>query len=541
MATEKVTEVPKLLKDATHRQYLPDIQLGSGGFATCWRADMIDRRNPPESSQCALKAVKSAVPKNLIQRFRLELAIQSKLRHPHIVQLFRAFTFQDITYVALELCPNGSLTDMMRRRKYLTMGEIRRMLIQVCGAVKYLHDRDVVHRDIKAGNIFLDADMNVKLGDFGLAAIMEPSPRSGSADSQAIQHIRRTTFCGTPNYLAPEILSRHEGHGTSVDIWAIGILAYYLAVGRAPFHSKSKDEIYARLKKGEYSWPDLAPAQNEIPSDLRSLVGTLLVEETQRPTCDEIVEHTFLKDGFIPPRLEPLCRTRRPRFARISPIQLGPEQSRTYNELCIASRVGQPWKTKVSAMGDVYQRRHLKSLFLILAKEVTAKEKLEIPLKEGLVYTGELKSRTKPAPSSNPLEPTTHSIPTRTEMRPPPRKSDESQPTGSLSLSSKEYESRASQPVILPGLRPQESVGLETKPVEQRPLMRSKPRRAIPKFEILEDAGDFPPSLPLKDSKDLFKESGQLARLRPLRGRAERGNRVKAGVAAIEKRQLMAE
>lgn len=117
----------------------------------------------------------------------------------------------------LELCENGSLADALRKRKAFTMPEIRRFIIQVCGAVKYLHTRSVVHRDLKTGNIFLDKGMNIKVGDFGLAAVVI---------SQKDLGIRRTTMCGTPNYLAPEILERGgKGHNEKVDLWAIGIIA----------------------------------------------------------------------------------------------------------------------------------------------------------------------------------------------------------------------------------------------------------------------------------------------------------------------------
>jgi len=146
-----------------------------------------------------------------------ELQLHSKLHHPNIVEFYRAFSFEQSTYVVLEMCENGSLADALRKRKSFTMPEIRRFIIQICGAVKYLHTRSVVHRDLKTGNIFLDRDMNIKVGDFGLAAVVI---------SQKDLGIRRTTMCGTPNYLAPEILEKGgKGHNEKVDLWAIGIIA----------------------------------------------------------------------------------------------------------------------------------------------------------------------------------------------------------------------------------------------------------------------------------------------------------------------------
>jgi myosin-1 len=149
--------------------------------------------------------------------FVTELQLHSKLNHPNIVEFHRAFSYQSSTYVVLEICANGSLTDCLRKRSYLSMPEIRRYIIQICGAVKYLHMRNIVHRDLKAGNLFLDYNMNVKVGDFGLAAVLV-----GPNDIVT----RRTTMCGTPSYIAPEVLERSgKGHNEKVDIWAIGIIA----------------------------------------------------------------------------------------------------------------------------------------------------------------------------------------------------------------------------------------------------------------------------------------------------------------------------
>jgi len=423
MGEGKIEVIPGLITDASERQYLPGDRIGVGGFASCFRAKVLDRRLVPEAPECALKVVRAGIEaKHLRTRFKIELGVHSKLRHANIVEFHRAFTFEDLTYIQLELCVNGSLTDMVRRRKFLTMGEIRRFLIQLCGAVKYLHARDVVHRDIKSGNVFLDANMNAKLGDFGLAAVMEPA--AGTLGAAAYSHARRTTFCGTPNYLAPEVLSRDgSGHGTSVDIWALGILAYYLAVGRAPFHSKSKEEIYARLKTGEYTWPELDPEENEIPSDLRSLVGTLLVEECRRPSADQMVRHAFFSKGFIPDRLDALARTRRPRWARMAPGAL-PDSSRAYEELCRSSQVG-PFDTQVAghvqapcaetattlmaaptmsvsgrrtnattSRNDVQQ---LTTVMLALEREYAAGIRLEIPLVEGVVYHARTQVEAMPA------------------------------------------------------------------------------------------------------------------------------------------------
>ncbi len=145
------------------------------------------------------------------------------MRHPNIVEFHRAFTFKESTFVVLELCSSGSVMDMVKKRKCLSLPEVRRFTMQLCGAVKYMHARNVIHRDLKMGNLFLDRNMNLKLGDFGLAAILV-SPREFEAISRGAMS-RRTTLCGTPNYIAPEILEKGKnGHDHKVDIWAIGVI-----------------------------------------------------------------------------------------------------------------------------------------------------------------------------------------------------------------------------------------------------------------------------------------------------------------------------
>ncbi len=109
--------------------------------------------------------------------------------------------------------------DMVKKRKYITEPEVRYWTVQMAGAIKYMHAKGIIHRDLKMGNIFLDKNMNVKIGDFGLAALL--------MTGKEMQAARRTTLCGTPNYIAPEILSKDKsGHDHAVDIWSLGIIMY---------------------------------------------------------------------------------------------------------------------------------------------------------------------------------------------------------------------------------------------------------------------------------------------------------------------------
>ncbi|CAG7957731.1 unnamed protein product [Penicillium salamii] len=276
--------------------------LGKGGFAVCYEGSLA--RN---GRVFAMKVVKSEMPqKKMEEKFRTELQIHSKMRHPFIVQFYRAFAFGSSTYVVLELCPNGSVMDMVRKRRCLSLPEVRRLMIQLCAAVKYLHKRFVAHRDLKMGNLFLDHNMNVKVGDFGLAAMI-------LSDKDAK---RRNTLCGTPNYIAPEVLDKSKGgHTQKVDIWSLGVICFAMLTGYPPFQSKTQEEIYKKVRNLSYVWPKESDTNNFIPEEAKDLVASCLnLVDEERPDPDDIVEHPFFNmyDGCIPRQLDPSCRFNKP-------------------------------------------------------------------------------------------------------------------------------------------------------------------------------------------------------------------------------------
>ncbi|KAJ5222927.1 uncharacterized protein N7469_009167 [Penicillium citrinum] len=280
--------------------------LGKGGFAVCYEGTLA--RN---GRVYAMKVVKSQMPqKKMEEKFRTELQIHSKMRHPFIVQFYRAFAFEESTYVVLELCPNGSVMDMVKKRRSLSLPEVRRFMIQLCAAVKYLHRRFVAHRDLKMGNLFLDQNMNIKVGDFGLAAMI-------LSDKDAK---RRNTLCGTPNYIAPEILDKSKGgHTQKVDIWSLGVIFFAMLTGYPPFQSKTQEEIYKKVRNLTYVWPKESDHSNFIPEEAKDLVSACLnLVDEERPDPDDIVEHPFFNmyDGCIPRQLDPSCRFNKPVWLR---------------------------------------------------------------------------------------------------------------------------------------------------------------------------------------------------------------------------------
>lgn len=152
------------------------------------------------------------------------------------------------------------MSDLMRRRKLLTEPETRFYMIQLLDGLKYLHDESVIHRDLKLGNLFLDANMHVKVGDFGLATrVMTPDER-------------KRTVCGTPNYIAPEILDGKNGHSYEVDIWSTGVVLFTLMFGKPPYESVDVKSTYKRILANSYSFPDTVHSSEDTKNLIRCIL-----------------------------------------------------------------------------------------------------------------------------------------------------------------------------------------------------------------------------------------------------------------------------
>uniref|UniRef100_A0A8D0XVM6 Serine/threonine-protein kinase PLK n=1 Tax=Sus scrofa TaxID=9823 RepID=A0A8D0XVM6_PIG len=302
-AAPPAKEIPEVLVDPrSRRRYLRGRFLGKGGFAKCF-----------EISDADTKEVFAGkiVPKSLLlkphqkEKMSMEISIHRSLAHQHVVGFHGFFEDNDFVFVVLELCRRRSLLELHKRRKALTEPEARYYLRQIVLGCQYLHRNRVIHRDLKLGNLFLNEDLEVKIGDFGLATKVE-------YDGE-----RKKTLCGTPNYIAPEVLSK-KGHSFEVDVWSIGCIMYTLLVGKPPFETSCLKETYLRIKKNEYSIP------KHINPVAASLIQKMLqTDPTARPTIHELLNDEFFTSGYIPARLPITCLTIPPRFS-IAPGSLDP-------------------------------------------------------------------------------------------------------------------------------------------------------------------------------------------------------------------------
>ncbi|KAJ7368081.1 kinase-like domain-containing protein [Mycena albidolilacea] len=276
---------PKFISDKLGKHQFHRVGfLGEGGFARVYEVkDTANKR-----FACKVVTMSSLKTKKAKTKLYAEIKIHRSLSHPNIVHFIDCFEGDDNVYMTLELCPSGSLMDLLRRRKRFTEPEARFFMIQLIGACHYMHGQSVIHRDLKLGNLFLDAYMNIKVGDFGLAALIE-SPGE-----------RKKTICGTPNYIAPEVLfDTASGHSFEVDTWSIGVILYTLVVGRPPFQTKDVKAIYQRIRNNDYTFPSPPPASPSIPS--RNLIGDILTPDPQqRPALIAIVGHEWFTMGPVP-------------------------------------------------------------------------------------------------------------------------------------------------------------------------------------------------------------------------------------------------
>ncbi|OQR91576.1 protein kinase [Achlya hypogyna] len=269
------------------RTYTRGRFLGKGGFAKCYEVT-----NNEDGATYAVKIVakESLVKPKARIKFASELKIHKSLRHHRVVRFEHYFEDDSNCYLLLELCSNHSLSDLVKRRKRLAEHEVRYYIKQLLEGVQYLHSQCVIHRDLKLGNLFLTSDMQLKIGDFGLASHL---------DSRAE---KRKTMCGTPNYIAPEILNgaRNDGHSFEVDVWSTGVILYTLLVGRPPFETRDVKDTYRLIRANDYSFPDTVALS---PAAVNLITEILRHDPTKRPSIANILRHPFLRDDSVPRHL----------------------------------------------------------------------------------------------------------------------------------------------------------------------------------------------------------------------------------------------
>lgn len=256
------------LSVATKRWTINDFEigrpLGTGKFGRVYLA-----REKRTQFIVALKVLYKAQLQNsgVEHQLRREIEIQSHLRHPNILRLYGYFYDQKRVYIILEYAPNGELFKILREKERFDEPTAANYLLKLCDAIAYCHSKHVIHRDIKPENILVGANGELKIGDFGWS-VHTPTAR-------------RTTLCGTLDYLPPEMIEGQE-YDEGVDIWSLGVLLYEFLVGSPPFEAPGQQNTCQRIKQVDLSFPDY------ISPQARDLIQRLLQHDPKQrmPLCD---------------------------------------------------------------------------------------------------------------------------------------------------------------------------------------------------------------------------------------------------------------
>ncbi|XP_076376096.1 serine/threonine-protein kinase PLK1 isoform X1 [Megalopta genalis] len=273
--------------------------LGKGGFARVYLMTDVSNGN---------KYACKIIPKNRMQKIHMqkiarEIMIHKELNHVNVVQMHHYFEDNLNVYMLLEACPRKSLMHVLKYRGKVTEPEARYYMKQMVRGVAYIHSQKVVHRDLKPGNMFLSDRMIVKIGDFGLAT---------RPDGQR----RRVTICGTPNYIAPEVLYK-QAYSYEADVWALGCILYALLVGQPPFDTATLKETYDRICNNHYREVDDTIASRSGQDLIRRL---LQPNPELRPSLERVKEHAYLTKEYVPSSLSHTCCYQHPHATIIDSI-----------------------------------------------------------------------------------------------------------------------------------------------------------------------------------------------------------------------------
>lgn len=238
-----------------------------------------------ETSRCpfALKMLKKSEILRLkqVQHVKSEKEILMMIEHPFIVTLVAAFQDSKRLYMLMEYVNGGELFSYLRKQGKLPLNSARFYAAEITLAFHYLHERNIVYRDLKPENLLLDSEGHIKITDFGFAKVIET---------------RSYTLCGTPEYLAPEII-QSKGHGKGVDYWALGILIFEMIAGYPPFFDENPFGIYQRILAGKLEFPQ----KSYFDDASKSLISKLLVQDSsKRLGClagklGDVMRHKFFK------------------------------------------------------------------------------------------------------------------------------------------------------------------------------------------------------------------------------------------------------
>ncbi|KAK3847158.1 MAG: kinase-like domain-containing protein, partial [Linnemannia gamsii] len=250
---------------------ITDHVLGVGTFAT-----VREIRLKSSGQSFALKII--------LKKTLQEISVLSKVRHPNCVSLLEMFETEDAVFLVTDLAEGGELFEQLLQKGCYTEGDAARLVREILLGVEYLHSMEIVHRDLKPENLlFIDKSENARLliTDFGLSKIL-------TSGNDVLM-----TACGTPGYVAPEVLEQ-IGHGKPVDMWSLGVIAYTLLCGYTPFWGDDQQALFENIISGQYQfeeeyWRDISPLA-------KNFINTLLIRPAEsRSTATQALAHPWFR------------------------------------------------------------------------------------------------------------------------------------------------------------------------------------------------------------------------------------------------------
>mmetsp|Transcript_620 Transcript_620/g.1671 ORF Transcript_620/g.1671 Transcript_620/m.1671 type:complete len:389 (-) Transcript_620:214-1380(-) len=234
--------------------------LGKGGFG---KVMLVRKKGTTDIFAMKVLKKEAVIRRNQVAHTKTETHILRQIRHPFLTRMHFAFQSEGKLYMVLNYLPGGELFYRLKREGRFSVERVRLYTAEIALGLGHLHSMDMIYRDLKPENILLDEVGHVCLTDFGLSKEMVSTPNAAR------------TFCGTPEYLAPEIL-QGVGHGKAVDWWSLGTLVFEMLTGLPPFYSRNVNHMYEKILKAELRCPTY------LPSDVKDLIEKLLIRDSLR-------------------------------------------------------------------------------------------------------------------------------------------------------------------------------------------------------------------------------------------------------------------
>ncbi|KAF9189761.1 hypothetical protein BGZ51_009303 [Haplosporangium sp. Z 767] len=270
---------PRMHPELLELYEITDNVLGVGTFATVKEIKLKET-----GKSYALKIILKKTLQGKGSMLDTEISVLSKVRHPNCVSLLELFETEDAVYLVTDLAEGGELFEQLLQKGSYTEGDAARLVYEILLGVEYLHEMDIVHRDLKPENLlFRDRSENARLmiTDFGLSKVL-------TSGNDVLM-----TACGTPGYVAPEVLEQ-IGHGKPVDMWSVGVIAYTLLCGYTPFWGEDQPSLFESIISGEYEYEE--EYWKDISQLAKSFIDSLLVRPAdRRPSATHALTHPWFR------------------------------------------------------------------------------------------------------------------------------------------------------------------------------------------------------------------------------------------------------